>query len=173
MNFKYSIFQKIEIPRNPKAHGALIISLVFSFFMMLGGLPKLGHALDWNDKAWEEFGCPKNVLGTWVSENDDKRLIFDNKRMVSRSGEGDENLYALKGNLQASENRFIKITVNRMDSAEEKPVYMKIRPHLVLSKNKSIAPDCLIKVFRFKSRKDAQLEKYMSWDIYKKVNGDT
>jgi hypothetical protein len=90
MNFKIFIFQKIESQRNLKARTALIISLVFLFFMLLGGFPKSGHALHWSDKIWEEFGCPKNVLGTWVSENEDKRLTFENKSMVFRSGDGEE-----------------------------------------------------------------------------------
>ena len=126
------------------------------------------YSLDWNDDHWVESGCPKNISGAWRSENGGKQLKFERNQVIARAIDGKETQFAFDGNLEASDNRFIELTVNPKEGSGGNPLFIKIRPHLALPSKQPEGNDCLIKVFGFVSKNDARLGKYKTWDIYKK-----
>ncbi len=152
--------------------GVVSISILF---LLLISLPGLGSAVDWNDKSWRISGCPKGVLGNWLSQNDEHKLSIENNRIITRTLAGKETVYSYTGDPLESDMRFIKLSLEQMNVNEATQIHLKIRPHLIHSlqnseEASSKSSDCLIKVFYFESEKDAKFDKYLNWDIYKRLN---
>ena len=64
------------------------------------------------------------------------------------------------------------VGVNLLPVSKEQSIYLKLRPHLVQSENKTmhmnkITQNCFVKVFKFESQKNAKYDKYLNWEIYK------
>ena len=147
----------------------IVFPLTLTLVIVLNIFSSLGHALDWNDKSWVDLGCPKNILGTWISQDQRRFLTFKGNRVFFRSIEGDESFSIYKRKIKPTENRFIEITINQKGrNSKNKPTYLKIRPHLAFINPKPTSSDCFIKVFHFNSKKDSKFNKYISWTIYKK-----
>lgn len=138
----------------------------FLAFLILFITP--AYSLDWNDAHWAKIGCPKNISGSWRSENGGKQLKFENNQIIARDIDGSETQFAFDGNLEASDNKFIELTINPKQSDGDNSLFIKIRPHLASPSKRLEENDCLIKIFGFASEKDARLGKYKTWDIYKK-----
>ena len=131
------------------------------------------YGLDWNDKNWEEYGCPKTILGSWVSRDKDDRLMIEAERLIFRTDDGGQKFYSYKKNFIANEKRITGIILSSKNQADENEIYLKIRPHIAQSSSDENlgqvnAVSCQIKVFQYENQKDAKLDKYMSWDIYKR-----
>ena len=145
---------------------ALSITILLFLSVFMGS----GQALDWAENDWSEMGCPKNILGTWLSQDQTEQLAINKNQIISRSISGEETFFTFKGNTRASDNRFIKLVMNPIDSDVDSPIYLKIRPHLAFTQQNPTSSNCFIKIFCFDSQKDARLDKYMSWKIYKRRN---
>jgi hypothetical protein len=131
------------------------------------------YALDWDDKNWKEYGCPENMLGSWVSRDKGDRLLIEAHRLIIKSNEGDQKYYSYKYSSSIGENRITEIILNSKNNTGNGPMHLKIRPHIThISRNgnggQAISVSCQIKVFQFENQKDAKLDKYMSWNIYKR-----
>ena len=136
------------------------ISRVFVFTVLLASqdLFESANGLDWNDKKWKDLGCPNNILGDWLSRDGKNSISFENHRIIHNV------------NLKTPENHLIDIDLKPVNPEGEGLAFIKVRPHLAFSRGEPGASECLIKVFRFKSQKDAKFDKYLSWDIYKILN---
>ena len=61
----------------------IVFALTLTLVIVLNIFFSLGHALDWNDKSWMDLGCPKNILGTWISQDQRRFLTFKGNRVSS------------------------------------------------------------------------------------------
>jgi hypothetical protein len=145
----------------------------FSFFYILISA-SLVTSLDWGDKKWVEAGCPSNIFGSRISSgfevNSGKSLNIYQDKIVFLGKHDLEEKY--------SYNKKNILRGNTYDGVALQPVskeiyrYLKIRPHLVQSETSSmdmniINQNCFVKVFKFESQKNAKLDKYLNWEIYK------
>jgi hypothetical protein len=131
------------------------------------------YALDWDDKNWKEYGCPENMLGSWVSRDKGDRLLIEAHRLIIKSNEGDQKYYSYKYSSSIGENRITEIILKSKNMDNESQRYLKIRPHIAQSPvtgslQKEKTASCQIKVFQYENQKNAKLDKYMSWNIYKR-----
>jgi hypothetical protein len=141
------------------------------FFLVANASPIYG--LDWDDKNWEAYGCPKNIIGSWVSRDKDDRLMIEAERLIFQTSDSGQKFYSYKQNFSVHEKRITEIILSSKNMDDENQVYLKIRPHIAqISLAESLQQDktasCQIKVFQYENQKDAKLDKYMSWDIYKR-----
>jgi len=141
------------------------------FFLTINASPI--NALDWNDKNWGKSGCPKTILGSWVSRSSEESLMIEANRLIFQAIDEDQQFYSYKQSISSEKNKHIEIILSSKNSTDENKRYLKIRPHIAQSitheeKTQVKTATCLIKVFQFENQKDAKLNKYMSWDIYKR-----
>ena len=141
------------------------------FFLTVNASPI--NALDWNDKNWGKSGCPKTIIGTWVSRSNEDTLLIEANRLIFQAIYKDLKFYSYKQNINSENNKHIEIILSSKNSTDENQMYLKIRPHIAHSlahveENQANQATCLIKVFQFENQKDAKLNKYISWNIYKR-----
>lgn len=149
-----------------------IVPIAGILFLLSGHASPI-YGLDWNDKNWEEYGCPKTIIGSWVSRDKDDGLMIEAERLIFRTDDRGQKFYSYKQNLISNEKRITGIILSSKSQADENEVYLKIRPHIAQSSgDKNLGQEntvsCQIKVFQYESQKDAKLDKYTSWDIYKR-----
>jgi len=147
----------------------LFLTLLFIMISM-----KVVYALGWEDKKWVEAGCPSNVFGTWISGDSEviseKLLTIYQDRIRFLDNHAFEKKYSFKRKDMVEGKQFVEIKLQPV--SKEKSIYLKIRPHLVLSgsdikkKNKN-TQNCFVKVFKFDSQKNSKYDKYLNWEIYK------
>ena len=146
----------------------LIFTLLFTMILL-----KAVYALGWEDKKWVEAGCPSNIFGTWVSSsqvNGGELLNIYQDRIRFLDAHAFERKYSFERKNMVVGKQFVEINLKPV--SKEKSIYLKIRPHLVLSgsdfseKNKT-TQYCFVKVFKFESQKNAKHDKYLNWQIYK------
>ena len=149
---------------------------VFLAFFLILILTKAASALDWNDKEWVGAGCPPNVFGTWVSDDmnmgNERVLNIKHDKISLITNHVLEEEYFFDKKNMVMHAKFLEVNLQPILSNGKKSAYLKIRPHLVSSKNDSkstntIAQNCLIKVFEFESENRAKFNKYLNWEIYK------
>jgi len=135
---------------------------------------KLVYGLGWDDKKWVEAGCPSNIFGTWVSSgtevNSGKLLNIYQDRIRFIDNHAFERKYSFKRKDMVVGKQFVEINLQPVST--EKSIYLKIRPHLVLSgsdirKANKTTQNCFVKIFKFGSQKNAKYDKYLNWEVYK------
>jgi hypothetical protein len=57
---------------------AIVPVIAGAYFLVAQSNPV--YALDWDDKNWKEYGCPENIMGSWISRDKDNRLMIEEKR---------------------------------------------------------------------------------------------
>ena len=164
-------FKPFEFDSNLRFR-VLFLTLLFTMTSM-----KSVYALGWQDKKWVESGCPSNIFGSWVSSgsksNNGGLLNIYQGRIRFLDNRAFERKYSFKRKDMVVGKQFVEI--NLQPDSKEKGIYLKIRPHLVLSgsdikkKNKT-TQNCFVKVFKFESKKNAKYDKYLNWEIYKLKN---
>lgn len=143
-------------------------------FMLVSAIPV--YSLDWKDKEWIEAGCPLEIFGQWVSigfDTKNKKLLSveQNKIRVLINQIPEQEYFFNKKDI-VSDGRFVSLKLLSNLNDKKNNLYWKIRPHLVNTESGSkilniSRGNCLIKVFEFKSKNNAKLDKYLQWDIYK------
>ena len=148
----------------------------FSFFYFLISASSV-TSLDWDDKKWVEAGCPSNIFGSRISSgfevNSGKLLNIYQDKIVFLGKHDMEEKYSYNKKNILRGNAYVGVTLQPV--SKEISRYLKIRPHLVQSEISSmdmniINQNCFVKVFKFESQKNAKLDKYLSWEIYKLKN---
>jgi hypothetical protein len=89
--------------------------------------------------------------------------------MIFQAGDGGQKFYSYKQNFNTGKNKITEIILSGKNQTEQK--HLKIRPHIAnisLDGDKEKNVSCEIKVFQYANQKDAKLDKYMSWNIYKR-----
>ncbi len=108
----------------------LFLTLLFIMISM-----KVVYALGWEDKKWVEAGCPSNVFGTWISGDSEviseKLLTIYQDRIRFLDNHAFEKKYSFKRKDMVEGKQFVEIKLQPV--SKEKSIYLKIRPHLVLS----------------------------------------
>tara|TARA_Y100000588_G_scaffold330202_1_gene366944 strand:- start:34 stop:522 length:489 start_codon:yes stop_codon:yes gene_type:complete len=145
------------------------IFLVFFIcvFQTISGMFQEASSLDWKDSEWRTAHCPKNITGSWLSRDGENIIQFNDNLVISKYGDNQENIYRHRSTLKSLGKQFIEIALTPKGSSDPKPLFLRIRPHLAFNDKQSKTSECYIKIFRFNTRKDANFNKYISWEIYK------
>jgi hypothetical protein len=152
-----------------------IVISIFSFLFL--SFASDTYALSWQDKEWEEAGCPKSGIGKWKSNGsnieNDKIMIIEKNRVSIIANNKFEEQFLYKESSSHIKSEFIQLILKTVD--EEKQMYIKIRPHLISSLEgardfKENPFNCFIKVFQYDSPKDIKFDKYLKWDIFQLKN---
>lgn len=155
---------------------------VYLFISVLGivlSFSTNGYSLGWSDKEWIASGCPTNILGTWIPRSSPDKTLHQMKilkgtvLLTSQSGTVQKLFYSESKFIKNT--RFLQFDLKEDSSSSQNLEIWKVRPHLAWKANDQEATagkksDCLIKVLRFKSEKQARFDKYQSWDIYQKAS---
>lgn len=173
-NYSLNRKNKVRIFCTELCEVLIMVSIFsFSFLSFVGN----SFALNWHDKEWKSAGCPNSGIGKWKSDgpniNNDKIMFIERDRVsIISSNKFDEQFLYKKKSLNVN-GEFIELFHKSV--AGEKQVYIKIRPHLIFSLEgvrdaNENQFNCLIKVFQYRSPKDAKFDKYLSWSIFRLIN---
>ena len=153
--------------------------LVSTIYLIICLFPKTAYCLDWDSKEWLENSCKKSIFGTWVPESHSNlafaKLKIDEKsiNIIKKNNKGIRLIH--DGIKDLNRWKHVEIESQSLDSKISYPRYMKARPHLIrklnLPEKREEKADCLIKIFRFKSKLDMKKDKYSNWDIYRQIPG--
>lgn len=177
MKSKKSSLDKKNISKVFSSELCRVLTVISIASLILFSLASNVYALSWNDKQWGGAGCPSSGIGKWKSGgsniDSDKIMLIEKNRVSIITNNNSEKQFLYKKTSLHAKGKFIELFRELTDG--EKQMYIKIRPHLISpiegarDANKS-SFDCLIKVFQYSSPKDAKLDKYLKWDIYKLKN---
>lgn len=155
----------------------LKVSLIFWIFFVVIFFSKNAFSLGWSDREWISSGCPSKILGIWKarsSPNKPSHQMEIAKGIISlKTKKGTEKKFFYGESKFVKQARFIQVSLREGDPEAKDYAVWKIRPHLTWqptteNSNSSGKSNCLIKVLRFKNKKQARFDKYQTWDIYEK-----
>lgn len=137
------------------------------------------YSLSWNDQEWSRSQCPNNIQGEWIAESHSPlaggRMDIKSQAVLITFDDGKTKNFRYQSNpLLTKDRQFVEFEISDVIEGGKHPRFFRIRPHLVRSYQESVNDEaspsqCLIKVFRYASKKDASLNRYLNWDIYQKI----
>lgn len=161
---------------NLRSVGGKTFYFLCSFVFLLASK---AYSMDWNDEEWSRSNCPGNVLGQWISESHSpsagSRMTVKPHAVLINFEDGRVVEFRYTRTPQsAKDKRFIELKISHAAKEGGHPRFLRIRPHLVIHFKKPASdgidpPQCLIKVFRYASGMDIDLNRNLNWDIYRKA----
>jgi len=152
----------------------IFVFLLANFFISANAF-----GLGWADREWISSGCPSKILGVWKARSSPDKAPHKMeiaKGVISlTTNEGNDKKFFYGESKFIKQARFLQLSLREGDPNSKNYAVWKIRPHLTWmpkmdhreDNNKS---NCLIKVLRFKNKKEARFDKYQTWDIYEKYS---
>tara|TARA_B100001123_G_scaffold322269_1_gene361603 strand:+ start:31 stop:564 length:534 start_codon:yes stop_codon:yes gene_type:complete len=151
----------------------LVLTLTLTIVCLLVIFISPGITLDWEDKEWTSPGCPETVLGIWTADNPEnsgyKNLSINDRGLVYTLPDNQAQEYKIARDSFSSGKRYVSMQLIPLKKEHGEEKYLKIRPHLVQAgKKKNDRPSsCLIKIFDFKTKRHAQMDRYSGWNIFR------
>jgi hypothetical protein len=155
--------------------GVLIVTPLYTIALFL--FTGSAYALNWNDKEWRDAGCPQSAIGLWKldgSNGNEKAMRIEKGEIAIMENNKPEEKFLYEQTPLKVGVKYIELFLDPLHHG--KKIYFKIRPHLITPINRDLGDvdkntySCLIKVFQYRSAKNAKLDKYSSWKIYQLNN---